>query len=120
MLAGSGLGPDYLREHSAALGAVDAEEVAAVAEQFAPTGFAAVLLGDASVITESVETIRPLATSTEGLAVQLPALSRSTVDRCWMSAQTPIGYGEAWRNGGQLLLLDARPARPRHRRARGT
>ena len=31
MLAGSDLGPDYLREHSAALGAVDAARVAAVA-----------------------------------------------------------------------------------------
>ncbi len=61
MLAGSDLGPDYLREHSAALGAVDAAGVAAVAEQFAPTELAAVLLGDKSVITESVETIRPLA-----------------------------------------------------------
>jgi zinc protease len=61
MLAGSDLGPDYLREHSAALGAVDAAGVAAVADQFAPTGLAAVLLGDASVITEPVETIRPLA-----------------------------------------------------------
>ncbi|HEX4431845.1 MAG TPA: pitrilysin family protein [Frankiaceae bacterium] len=60
MLAGSNLGPEYLREHSAALGAVDAEAVAAVAQQFAPTELAAVLLGDASVITESVEAIRPL------------------------------------------------------------
>jgi predicted Zn-dependent peptidase len=61
MLAGSGLGPDYLREHSAALGAVDAEAVAAIADQFAPTSLAAVLLGDASVITSPVEAIRPLA-----------------------------------------------------------
>jgi zinc protease len=60
MLAGSDLGPDYLREHSAALGAVDAAAVASVAEQFAPTELAAVLLGDASVITDPVETIRPL------------------------------------------------------------
>jgi zinc protease len=61
MLAGSGLGPDYLREHSAALGAVDAEAVAAIASGFKPTGLALVLLGDASVITPSVEAIRPLA-----------------------------------------------------------
>ncbi len=60
MLAGYDLGPDYLREHSAALGAVDAAAIAAIAEEFAPTALAAVLLGDASVITESVETIRPL------------------------------------------------------------
>lgn len=66
MLAGSGLGPEYLREHSAALGAVDAEGVAAVAEQFAPTELAAVLLGDASVITESVEAIRPLTPGSSG------------------------------------------------------
>ena len=83
VLAGSGLGPEYLREHSAALGAVDAEGVAAVAEQFAPTELAAVLLGDASVITESVEAIRPLAPGSDrSLRVQQPALSRSTVDRC--------------------------------------
>jgi zinc protease len=63
MLAGRGLGPEYLREHSAALGAVDADAVAAIAEGFAPTGLAAVLLGDASVITSAVEAIRPLASS---------------------------------------------------------
>ncbi len=62
MLAGYDLGPDYLREHSAALGAVDADAIAGVAAQFAPTELAAVLLGDASVITEPVETIRPLTT----------------------------------------------------------
>jgi zinc protease len=62
MLAGHDLGPEYLREHSAALGAVDAAAIAGVADEFAPTDFAAVLLGDASVITEPVETIRPLAT----------------------------------------------------------
>ncbi len=62
MLAGHDLGPDYLREHSAALSAVDAAAIAGVAEEFAPTDFAAVLLGDASVITEPVETIRPLTT----------------------------------------------------------
>jgi zinc protease len=60
MLAGSGLGPDYLREHSAALTAVDAAAVAEVAGQFAPTDLAAVLLGDAAVITDPVEAIRPL------------------------------------------------------------
>ena len=60
MLAGYDLGPDYLREHSAALGAVDAAAIAGVASEFAPTELAAVLLGDASVITEPVETIRPL------------------------------------------------------------
>ena len=49
-------------EHSAALGAVDADAIAAVAAEFAPTELAAVLLGDASVITEPVETIRPLTT----------------------------------------------------------
>ena len=62
MLAGYDLGPDYLREHSAALGAVDAAAIADVAAEFAPTELAAVLLGDASVITEPVETIRPLTT----------------------------------------------------------
>jgi zinc protease len=62
MLAGYDLGPDYLREHSAALGAVDADAIAGVAAEFAPTELAAVLLGDASVITEPVETIRPLTT----------------------------------------------------------
>ncbi len=60
MLAGVDLGPDYLREHSAALGRVDAQAVAAVAGQFAPSGLAAVLLGDASVITGPVQAIRPL------------------------------------------------------------
>jgi zinc protease len=60
-LAGAGLGPEYLREHSAALGAVDAQAVAAIAEQFAPTRLAAVLLGDASVITSAVAAIQPLA-----------------------------------------------------------
>ena len=60
MLAGSGLGPDYLREHSAALGNVDAASIAEIADQFSPTRLAAVLLGDASVITEPVEAIRPL------------------------------------------------------------
>lgn len=63
MLAGSGLGPDYLREHSEALGLVDAEAVAAIAGWFAPTALAAVLLGDASMITAPVEAIRPLASS---------------------------------------------------------
>ncbi len=66
MLAGSDLGPEYLREHSAALGAVDAQGVAAIAEQFAPTNLAAVLLGDASVITDSVAAIRPLAAGSSG------------------------------------------------------
>ncbi len=61
MLAGFGLEPGYLREHSAALGKVDAEAVAAIADQFAPTRLAAVLLGDAGVITEPVQAIRPLA-----------------------------------------------------------
>lgn len=59
MLAGSGLGPDYLRSHSAALAAVDAKAIAEVADEFAPTGLAAVLLGDASEITGPVEEIRP-------------------------------------------------------------
>ncbi len=60
MLAGSGLGPEYLREHTAALAAVNAASVADIADQFAPTRLAAVLLGDASVITGPVEEIRPL------------------------------------------------------------
>ena len=62
MLAGTGLGPDYLREHSAALGRVDAEAVARVAQQFAPTELAVVLLGDAAKITAPVEEIRPVRT----------------------------------------------------------
>ncbi len=60
MLAGIGLGPDYLREHIAALAAVNAAPVAEIADQFAPTRLAAVLLGDASKITGPVEEIRPL------------------------------------------------------------
>ncbi len=60
VLAGAGLGPEYLREHSAALGAVDAAAVAEVSGEFAPTALAAVLLGDAAVITPGVEAIRPL------------------------------------------------------------
>ena len=60
MLAGIGLGLDYLREHTAALAAVNAAAVAEIADQFAPTRLAAVLLGDASVITEPVEEIRRL------------------------------------------------------------
>ncbi len=60
MLAGTGLGPEYLREHSAALGRVDAEAVASIASTFAPTDLAAVLLGDASVISGPVDEIRSL------------------------------------------------------------
>ena len=62
MLAGAGLGLDYLRDHSAALGAVDAAAVARVAQQFAPTELAVVLLGDAEKITAPVEEIRRLGT----------------------------------------------------------
>jgi predicted Zn-dependent peptidase len=60
VLAGLGLGPDYLREHSAALGAVDAAAVAEVAGQFAPAELAAVLLGDASAMASKVDAIRPV------------------------------------------------------------
>jgi predicted Zn-dependent peptidase len=60
MLAGAGLGPDYLREHSAALSRVDAASVAEVAGVFAPTDLAVVLLGDAQVITDPVERVRSL------------------------------------------------------------
>jgi zinc protease len=63
MLAGSGLGLEYLAEHSAALGAVDAAAVAEIAYGFNPTSLAAVLLGDAKVITPGVEAIRPLDTA---------------------------------------------------------
>jgi predicted Zn-dependent peptidase len=61
MLAGSGLGPDYLRSHSGALGAVDAKAIEEVADEFAPTRLAAVLLGDANEITGPVAEIRPAA-----------------------------------------------------------
>jgi predicted Zn-dependent peptidase len=66
VLAGYGLGPDYLREHSAALGAVDAKAVAEVAGQFAPAELAAVLLGDASVMAAKVDAIRPIRSSSSG------------------------------------------------------
>lgn len=51
VLAGAGLGPDYLIDHPAALGQVTREDVQALAEQvLAPAGLATVLLGDASHI----------------------------------------------------------------------
>jgi predicted Zn-dependent peptidase len=60
MLAGAGLGPEYLREHSAALSRVDADAIAEVAGVFAPTDLAVVLLGDEQTITGPVERIRAL------------------------------------------------------------
>jgi predicted Zn-dependent peptidase len=53
MLAGAGVGPEYLKEHPAALAEVTSEDVLQVAsELFAPSHLVAVLLGDASRIRE--------------------------------------------------------------------
>jgi predicted Zn-dependent peptidase len=65
----TGLGLDWLREHPRRLAAVTVDEVREAAARFlAPARLVSVLLGDASVVTESVSSLVPVeATTTEGL-----------------------------------------------------
>jgi predicted Zn-dependent peptidase len=64
-LAGAGIGVEYLRDHPAALAKVTTDDVLAVAARvLAPSRLATVLLGDASVISESVATLAALETGT--------------------------------------------------------
>jgi predicted Zn-dependent peptidase len=58
MLAGVGVGPEYLKEHPAALAKVTSEDVLAVAsELFAPSHLVAVLLGDAERVRGPLEAL---------------------------------------------------------------
>lgn len=57
----AGLGVDYLRDHPADLAAVTVEQVqAAAAAHLAPAGLTTVLLGDAAMTLESLETLEPV------------------------------------------------------------
>jgi zinc protease len=58
MLAGAGVGPEYLKEHPAALAKVTSEDVLEVAsELFAPAHLVAVLLGDATRVRRPLEAL---------------------------------------------------------------
>lgn len=58
MLAGVGVGPEYLKEHPAALAKVTPEDVLEVAsELFAPAHLVAVLLGDAAKVRGPLEAL---------------------------------------------------------------
>ncbi len=61
MLAGAGLGPEYLIEHPAALARVTAAEVQELAAEFlAPSALTSVLLGDAARISGPVSVLSAL------------------------------------------------------------
>jgi predicted Zn-dependent peptidase len=61
VLAGSGIGPEYLRDHPAALARVTAEDVLAVAASvLAPSRLVPVLLGDRERVESFVTAIAPL------------------------------------------------------------
>jgi zinc protease len=59
MLVGAGIGIEYLKEHPIALSKVTAEDVlAAAATYLAPSQLVSVLVGDASVVTPALSTLR--------------------------------------------------------------
>lgn len=63
-LAGAGIGVEYLRDHPAALAKVTVDDVLAVAGKvLAPSRLVAVLLGDASVISDQVATLGAVGTA---------------------------------------------------------
>jgi zinc protease len=62
-LAGAGLAPEWLAEHSARLAKVTVDEVsAAAAEFFGPTRFLSVVVGDAEQIRRSLAAVSPVIT----------------------------------------------------------
>ena len=75
VLAGSGIGPEYLQEHPAALARVTAEDVLAVAASvLAPARLVPVLLGDR-------ERIEPFVAAVAALDQQEPVLSEAEATR---------------------------------------
>jgi zinc protease len=75
VLAGSGIGPEYLQEHPAALARVTAEDVLAVAASvLAPARLVPVLLGDR-------ERIEPFVAAVTALDRQEPVLSEAEATR---------------------------------------
>jgi zinc protease len=61
-LVGTGLGPEWLAEHTARLAAVTVDQVSAAAEEFlTPNRFVGVIVGDEATIRRPLSTIVPLA-----------------------------------------------------------